>query len=188
MAGKGRQFDTQRESGPRHILLRRVALEKNMSEENKLDKIKEKYEELRKKYGLPKFEEFNAEFEITKADPDLILSKELRRAVSHKLQGHADWFEPVLNPNPSSLHSIVETKIFEKQELGPLFDLYKRLWHLIHLGLQASLQSEADEIKFVKQVWEEWPTLKKELEQHMARLAAGWLVQTKEQEDSGYVS
>ncbi len=159
-----------------------------VEKEGKLEKIKQGYELLRKKYDLPQFDEFNAEFEIAKADPDLVLSKELRRALSHKLQGYAEWFEPVLNPNPSSLHSIVETKIFEKQELEPLFNLYKRLWHLIHLGLQASLQTEADEIKFVKQVWDEWPALKKELAKHMERLAAGWLVHTKEQEDSGYVS
>ena len=159
-----------------------------MSEENKPEKIKQKYEELKNKYSLPRFDDFNSEFEIVRAEVDVNFAKELRRTVSHKLQAHAEWFEPVLNPNPSSLHSIVETKIFEKQELQPLFDLYKRLWHLIHLGLQASLQSEADEIKFVKQVWDEWPALKKELAKHMARLADGWLEQAKEQEDSGYMS
>ena len=158
-----------------------------MSEENKPEKVKQKYEELRKRYDLPKFDDFNSEFEIVKADPDVNFSKELRRAVSQKLQAYAEWFEPVLNPNPSSLHSIVETKIFEKQELQPLFDLYKRLWHFIHVGLQASLQTEADEIKFVKLVWAEWPALKKETARYVGRLADGWLEKSKEQEDSGYV-
>ncbi len=159
-----------------------------MSEENKAEKVKEKYEELRKRYDLPKFDDFNTEFEIVKADPDVNFSKELRRTVSHKLQAHAEWFEPVLNPNSSSLHSIIETKIFEKQELEPLFNLYKRLWHLIHLGLQASLQTEADEIKFVKQVWGEWPALKKETAKYVGRLAEGWLEQAKDNEEGTYLS
>lgn len=157
-------------------------------EDNKVEKVKVKYEDLRKKYNLPKFDDFNSEFEIVKADVDINFAKELRRTISHKLQAYAEWFEPVLNPNPSSLHSIVETKIFEKQELQPLFDLYKRLWHLIHLGLQASLQTEADEIKFVKQVWDEWPTLKKEIARYIEKLARGWLEKSHESVDSGYVS
>ncbi|MBI2040582.1 MAG: hypothetical protein HYT16_00585 [DPANN group archaeon] len=152
------------------------------------EKVKDNYEELRKKYGLPKFEEFNAEFEIVKADPELNFSRELRRAITNRLQAYSEWFEPVLNPNPNSLHSMVETKIFEKQELQPLFNLYKKLWHLVHVGLQASLQTEADEIKFVKHVWEEWPAVKKEILKYVGKLADGWLEQAKEPEDSGYVS
>lgn len=152
------------------------------------EKLKDRYEELRKKYDLPKFDDFNAEFDIIKIDPEINMMHELRRAITHKLQAFAEWFEPVLNPNQNSLHSMVETKIFEKVELEPLFNLYKRMWHLVHQGLWASLQSEAEGAKFVKLVWQEWPELKAEVSRHVKKLADGWQSKSKEGEDSGYVS
>ncbi len=156
--------------------------------EDKLERVKSKYEDLRKRHSLPTFDEFNAEFEIAKADPDLNLAKELRRAVSHRLHAHAETFELVLSPNPNSLHSMVETKIFEKQELEPFYDLYKRLMYHTHRALLAGLQSEEDEMDFVKAVWQEWPSLKKQITRYVERLVDGWLDKSHESGDSGYVS
>ncbi len=143
-------------------------------EESNLEQLKKEYERLRTKYKLPAFDDFDREFEIRKIDHELCLPHELRRAINHRLQGFAEWFEPVLNPHSGSLHSIIETKIFEKQELEPMFLLYKKLWSFVHEGLYASLQSEEKEIEFVKRVWKEWPAMKKQLAGFVGKLADGW--------------
>ncbi len=159
-----------------------------MAGEDKIKIVKEKYEELKKKYGLPKFDELNADFEIIKADPELNLLHELRRAVAHNLQAYAEWFEPVLNPSASSLHSMVETKIFEKEELEPLYNLYKKLWHFVHLSVWSGLQSESEEVKFLKQAWQEWPEMKKEILKYVRKLADGWQEKSKDADEGRYVS
>lgn len=158
-----------------------------MVEKSNVEKLKVEYEKLRAKYKLPAFEDFDKEFEIRKIDAELNLVHELRRAVSHKLQGFAEWFDPVLSPHSGSLHSIIETKIFEKQELEPLFLLYKKLWANVHEGIYASLQSEEKEIEFIKEVWKTWPDLKKELSKYIEKLAEGWKKQEKEKIGDSYL-
>jgi len=156
-------------------------------EETDLEKLKKEYEKLSKKYKLPSFDDFDNEFEIRKIDPELCLPHELRRVINHRLQGFAEWFEPILNPHSGSLHSLIETKIFEKQELEPLFLLYKKMWSFVHEGLHASLQSEEKEIEFIKKVWKEWPAIKKEIAGHVGRLAEGWKKHEKEKAGDSYL-
>ncbi len=142
--------------------------------ESKLEKLKKEYEKVQKKYKLPSFDELDNEFEIRKLDPDLAVIKELRRHMTLRLQAFTDLVEPVLNPQPSSLHSIIETKIFEKQELEPYFNLYKKLWALVHEGLAAWLKSEEEEAGFVRKVIVEWPAMKKDILRFVSKLADGW--------------
>jgi len=155
-------------------------------EQTDLEKLKKEYATLRTKYKLPSFDDFDAEFDIRKIDPELSLPHELRHAINLRLQGFAAWFEPVLNPSSGSLHSMIETKIFEKQELEPMFLLYKKLWSLVHEGLYAGLQSEEKEIEFVKKVWKEWPAMKKQIMEFVGRLAEGWKKHDKEKIRDSY--
>ena len=70
-----------------------------------LAKLKEEYEEARKKYDLPSFKELDQEFEIRKLESGGFIIREVRRVIINKLQNFADWLTPILNPHPDSLHS-----------------------------------------------------------------------------------
>ena len=155
--------------------------------ENKLEKLKKNYELARKKYKLPAFDDIDDEFEIRKIDPDLNVVREVRRVIGFRLQGFADIFESILNPQPSSLHSMIETKIFEKHEIEPYFALYKKMWAFIHEGLHAWLQSEEKEAGYINKMWKEWPAIKPQMRKFFGKLEAGWQ-KTEKEKTENYVS
>ena len=138
-----------------------------------LECLKAEYEKLRKKYNLPQFEELDEEFEIRKVDYDLFLIREIRRLVLSKLDFVASLLEPILDPG-KSLHSMIETKFFEKYNIELMFDFYKKLWKIIHEGISASLTSEKAEAEFIKDVWKQWPEIKKQSIEYADKIAAGW--------------
>lgn len=148
-------------------------------------KIRKEYEKIRKKYDLPSFNELDSEFELRKLDIDGFIIRELRRAIIHKIQNFADWLSPILNPHPDSLHSAIETKIFEKQEISDMLKFYKKLGYFIHISLVASLKSEEEEVKFIKNVLNEWPGIKGTITNYVERISEGW---AKKEEDTDHRS
>ena len=79
-----------------------------MAEKDNLQKLKENYEKLRKKYNLPEFDKLDDEFEIRKIDYDLNLVREIKRLVSSRLLYISDLLDPILNPH-ESLRSSIES-------------------------------------------------------------------------------
>ena len=152
-----------------------------------LEKLKEEYEKVRKKYSLPAFDEIDSEFEIRKIDFDLHLVKEIRRLVTHKFSGIADLFEPILNPG-QSVHSAVESKIFEKEDVEEMFKFYKKLWYHIHKSIAVSFVSEKEEAEFIKEMWKLWPEIKKTAQKYAQKIAEGWAKEEKERAGDHYLS
>src|SRR3990167_7140662 len=64
------------------------------------------------------------------------------------------------------------------EELDDEFEIrkifYKRIWHLLHISVNTSLSSEADEVKFVNDMWLEWPKLKKKAKYFSDKLIESW--------------
>jgi hypothetical protein len=156
--------------------------------EENLERLKEEYKKVQAKYKLPSFEELDEEFEIRKIDYDLFLIKEVRRTICHRLTAFADLIEPILNPAGHSLHSMIETKIFEKEDLEEMYKFYKKLWHYAHKGIHASLTSEKDEVEFIKEVWKIWPELKKPIREYSEKITEGWGKEEKEGVGEHYLS
>jgi hypothetical protein len=157
-------------------------------QEENLVKLKQEYEKIRVKYKLPGFDELDEAFEIRKTDYDLFLVREVRRAMCHKLTAFADLIEPILNPAGHSLHSMIETKIFEKEELDDMYKFYKKLWHLVHKSIYLSLISEKDEAEFIKEAWKGWPEIKKTIEIYAKKISDGWAKEEKESAGDHYLS
>ncbi|MEM2874117.1 MAG: hypothetical protein QW063_01545 [Candidatus Nanoarchaeia archaeon] len=144
-----------------------------------LEILKEEYEKIRKQYKLPSFDELDREFELRKIDCDANLIKEIRRNILHKIDNIIGLLEPILDPK-HTLHSFVETKIFEKHNVEAMFAFYKKLWYLIHKGIQVSYVSEKAEVDFIKEMWEVWPELKKQAAEYAKQIADGWAKAEKE--------
>jgi hypothetical protein len=142
--------------------------------EENLEELKKAYAALQKRYGLPKFDELDIEFEIRKIDYDLFIVKEVRRVMMQKLDFMVAVLEPILNPSPSSLHSFIETKIFAKHNIEPMFDFYKKVWQFMHRGVYASYLDEKSEAEWINEVWKAWPAIKKEAAGYAKQVADGW--------------
>ncbi len=133
--------------------------------DNKIEKLKKDYEVLRKKHSLPTFEELNEDFQIEKMDPDSdFLIREVRRWVSEKSVNYLKLVETLMNPSnvPFFVYSIV--KVLGKEEKDKLNEFYnklsKRQVEIIKLDL---VYNEKNEVKFIKDVFNEWKIMKVEL-------------------------
>jgi len=151
--------------------------------------IKEDYEEIRKKFSLPNFEDLDNEFEIRKIDEDGFILREVKRAIIARLQNLAHFFLPVLNPQPHDVHSLVEMGIFNKKEKEKLFKFYKKILYLIHKGVMMNLKTDKDTANFIKDVWKDWPALKAECEKYMKEVTQEWLKEKKKEtnQSQGYL-
>jgi hypothetical protein len=141
---------------------------------NKLEKLKAEYDKLKQKYKLPAFDELNNEFEIYDIKTNAFIIREISRRIIRKAEDFLSMLNPILNPNPNSLHSIIETKIFEKQDLEPMFDFYRKLFQLAHKGITASFESEAVEAAWINEVWKAWPEIKKLAHSYSKKITEGW--------------
>lgn len=159
-----------------------------MAEKNKITELKEKYEEIRKKFKLiPSFEEMDGEFEIREIEKSyFVIPRRICRIMCRRLESIANALEPILNPHQDSMHSAIEIKAFEKKELEEIFQFYKKLWHLIHLGLLESFKSDKNSAEFVNQLWKDWPAIKKQTLGYLEKITKSWTEKDKE-EESGYL-
>lgn len=154
------------------------------------EELKKAYAEAKKKYNLvPTFEELDKEFEITMIDPDRIhfIVKDIKNAICSKLHKFAEYITPIINPQPASLHSMIETKFFEKEEIGETFEFYKRVYYLLHKAIVLGLKSEKDEANFINEVWKEWPQIKNKIKGYMSKITEGWAKEEKEEEREEYL-
>ena len=131
-----------------------------------LAELKDRYFELQKKYGLPSFEEMNKDFYIEKiADNETeILVREIRRMVGDRLANYMRFLESLLNPVnvPMFVFSIIKT--IGQEEKNKLSEAYKKLIKNEIMFLELDLEfNETKEARFVKDSFELWQGVKKEL-------------------------
>lgn len=159
-----------------------MAKEKEKGEDHEV--LKEAYDKAKAKFNLiPTFEELDKDFEISVIDPDRIhfIIRDVKRAISSKLHKFIDNLAPILSPQPSSLHSLIEVKLFEKEEVNDMFKFYKKLMQLLHKSILTTLKTEKDEADFVNEIWQDWPKLKSKMRTYMERITDGWLKEDEEE-------
>jgi hypothetical protein len=153
-----------------------------------LEEVKKLYELERKRYGLPGFEELDEAFEVSRCEACLHILREIRRAINARLQWYADMLEPVLNPHSGSLHSLIESKIFEKGDTKELYELYKEIWSLVHEGIARNVAgSDRDEADYIKLVWKNYRKINQRMAEVSQKLAEGWKKQEAEEEKGEYL-
>ena len=155
------------------------------------EELKNAYAEAKVKYNLiPTFEDLDKEFEISVMDPDRahFIVRDIKRTMCTKLHKFVDYLNPIISPQPSSLHSMIETKFFEKNELDGMFEFYKKIWHLLHKSILTGITSEKDEAEFINLLWGEWPQSKNKMIGYMSKITDGWAKEDKEEHTNEYLS
>ena len=137
-----------------------------MSDECNLGSLKEDYKKIQKKYDLPEFEKLNEDFQIEKlaeTETDFLV-REIRKFVADKFMNYLRFIESILNPVnvPMFVFSIV--KSIGEDEKKKLTAVYKKLAKceidLIRLDIEFSEDIEAE---FVKEAYESWQEMKKDI-------------------------
>ena len=141
--------------------------EKNKeSVKSSIEDLKEDYEKARKIYDIPSFEELNINFQIEKIcdiETDFLLL-EVRRHISEKLSGYLKLTETLINPVSAQMiiYHIIKTLATKDQE--KLREIYKKLAKLEIKIVELDLDFEEEkEAKFIKDAFNEWQIIKKDL-------------------------
>ncbi len=127
---------------------------------NCLCKLKEEYEELKKKYELPDFYELNNLFDIEETDieTDFLLRK-IRRTIAEKLSAYSRFVDIILNPSNAPMFFFKLIKKLDKQDveaLGKIYEIFGNFEiEMISLDLDYSEEKEAEFIKKAYEIFEQ---------------------------------
>jgi len=131
-----------------------------------LEKLKTYYEKLQKKYRLPSFQEMNEDFHIEKIaeNETELLPSEIRRWIWEKFANYMRLLEGILNPVNASMFIFSIIKTLDSEDKKELSELYKGLMKeevkIILLDLSFN---EVKEAEFIKNSYEIWQKMKKQL-------------------------
>lgn len=152
------------------------------------DEIEKQYNELKGKLELPEFRELDFEFEIRDFEETNFLLREIVRRISEKFDFYATMMEKILQPDPSNLYAMHETRDFSEDEKNRMYGLYRRLMALNRQSIEVSLQhDEKSETEFIGNALEEWKILKKEILAFVKRMKDSWKTEVDIKEDVGYL-
>jgi len=148
-----------------------------MSEEHNLENLKKNYKKIQRKYDLPEFKKLNEDFQIEKLaeiETDFLV-REIRKFIADKFMNYLRFIESILNPVnvPMFVFSIV--KSIGEDEKKKLIEVYKKLAkcevELIGLDIESS---EDDEVKFVKEFYNLWQEMKKDISRVIEVIKKNW--------------
>jgi transcription initiation factor TFIID subunit TAF12 len=145
------------------------------------------YEELRKKYGLPDYNELEQELEISDIE-----SKQLLRHIVMKIADRLDFYtgflDQTLQPDGSSLHSMHEAKFLDEHSRKKMYSLYMRLMQMNRSLMEISLKrSEKDDADFIRSFFSEWKSIKAELLAFVKMVRDSWKSEGESDDYVGYV-
>lgn len=146
-------------------------------------KINEDYENLRKKYDLPKFDELNNEFEVSsikqfeKSDFPL---RVIRRRITDKLAMFCNILQSLILPNTGSAINMFEIKLFDEDDRTNIEKLLAEMMFWERKSLLLDIKSEEkEETEFLKLVWKEWALFSVEMVKIAEKMSLGWRKEEK---------
>ena len=152
------------------------------------NEIEKKYIELSKKYKLPKFNEIDAELELSSFDDANFLLKGALRSIVDKLDFYTNLITNLLQPDAASLSSMHETRFFAQDERNEVYSLFKIIMkhyrNAILLILENDEKKQAD---FLNRFFNEWIEIKKQLLIYIEKMKESWGKETTIEEDLGYL-
>ena len=149
--------------------------------------IKEQYEKLRKQLNLPDFNKLNHEFEISTIDEEEFLLRNIRKKIIEKIDFLLKALHPVIEPE-QLVSDMQEASHFSNDETTDAFQLYKQLKILDKIALEVSVdENDEDTAKFIVQVMNEWPEIKKHMKIIAQKMQKAWEKEKVSKEETGYL-
>ena len=87
------------------------------------EKIKKKFEILKKKYTLPSFEELDKEFEISRIEEDELILQDIKKKIIDKIYYYSEILEDLMEPD-SRIRTLHELSVFNDLEKEDNFIIY----------------------------------------------------------------
>lgn len=151
------------------------------------NEIENEYSSLSKKYKLPKFNDIDAEFEISALDNERFLIKNILRNVSERLEFYIEVIGSLVHPDGSSISSMYEIRFFTEDEKNGMYMLFKKLMKIDRNIVEMILKNdEKEQADFLNKFFADWQNMKKELLVYIGKMKDSWEKQSTIEKDIGY--
>ncbi len=141
-----------------------------------MDTIKSEYDVLIKKHKLPSFNKLDEEFEIRALEENRSGRpvKAIIRVMANKLRNFLEMLDPVVNPNPNSIHSMMAVNNLSESIRKEMFNFYKKIGSLYQECLFYDLEDDDKAAIFIKKLWKQWDKIKQTQKRYMKLIIATW--------------
>ncbi|HRZ86038.1 MAG TPA: hypothetical protein P5277_04660 [Candidatus Paceibacterota bacterium] len=138
--------------------------------------FKEKYDKLFIKYNLPNFKELNEDFDITEEDINsYTILRDIRKAMIVKFSGFLNFTELLLNPTNGQMFNMFLSRGIGEKEKDSLNILFEKLGGIVVSSLVLDvIYDENKEAEFIRDNFNEWQKMKKEIYEMMSFLGENW--------------
>lgn len=148
--------------------------------------MKEKYTELTEKHNLPQLQEMEKNFEIHTIEDEGQLLRSVMRKMGDKIEFYAKILDELVHPD-SNLTGMYECNIFNSEEKKEMFQTFRKLVFYHRHYLQNDLDYDEDKAAlFIKEFWQEWPSIKNKLNNTLEKMKEVWMQENAEQTDEAY--
>jgi hypothetical protein len=159
-----------------------------IKKENNLEKIKKAYKIIEKKYKLPSFEEINKEFwveEVANRETDFLI-RNIRSKIGDFLSRVARFIESLINPVNATMFHLFILKALNQEDKKVLSEIHKKIikMEVEYIKLDIFF-SEEKEAKFIKESYNLWLKIKKDLFQILEKVETELDIK-KENNTKGY--
>ena len=142
-----------------------------------LEMLKKDYKIIQEKYSLPSFEELNEDFGIEKASEEEVdlLIREIRRFIAEKFSNYLRLIEAILNPVNVQMFVFSLIKSLGNSEKEKLIEIYKELSKVELELIERDIKySEEKEALFIKESFNMWQEIKKDLLEIFDKVNKNW--------------
>lgn len=148
--------------------------------------MKQKYEELQKKYNLPSYQEMASDFDIDTIGKDDNLIRETLKKMFEKIDFYTRTMESLVQPEAgyATMKEVSSLSVTEQALMKKLFI------ELMYLTRQFTLHGleydEEESAKFIKEIYKQWNVIKPEIKIILQKIMEAWKIQHETEHDTGY--
>jgi hypothetical protein len=158
--------------------------------DTKLEKFKEEYVRLQKKYSTPTFEQLNNYFdieEISARHSERIL-RIIRRRITEKTSSYLRFMEVFLNPSQAPLFYMVLAKNLPEEGRKAINEMYFDLGRveIEHIGMELKDYDEVKEAELIKDFFNVWTKIRQQMVMLVTIFDKQWKQQRAEKRDKTY--
>lgn len=153
-----------------------------------MDYVKKEYNNIRKKYtNLPKYEKFDAVFEISTLDDDRFLLRNVRRRVMERSEYFIKILESLIQPE-NNFVELIEFKCFNPDDKSKISEVLQKFKILEKKSLIAAIAANDDEnVDFIIYAYDMWYEIKSDFMKIAKKLEECWSAEDSVSEKMDYL-
>ncbi|MBT7902385.1 hypothetical protein HN587_00875 [Candidatus Woesearchaeota archaeon] len=149
--------------------------------------MKKEYGLIKKKFDLPDFNVMDDYFEISKAETEPFILRNIRNKIYEYVEHSGSILDELIHPD-SKFCIMIESSTFTDQERDQLMVLYKQIMFFNRWAVEISIyDSDKENAKFIKSVFDFWKPFRKDLRKQVSKLKEVWIKEDEQKEKLGYL-